>query len=51
MDKVWLMPPFKQGEPKLFETDPDVLVPAMVAGWSQCEPPARREEVNIHVND
>ena len=51
MDKVWLVPPFGQGEPKMFEAKPKVLVPAMVAGWSQCEPPADTKEVNIHVND
>ncbi len=48
---VWLVPPFGQGEPKMFEAKPEVLVPAMVAGWVQCEPPADTKEVNIHVND
>ena len=28
---VWLMPPFRQGEPKVFEAKPDVLVPAYSA--------------------
>ena len=51
MDKVWLVPPFGQGEPKMFEAKPEILVPAMVAGWNQCEPPDEHEEVNINVND
>ena len=51
MDKVWLVPPFGQGEPKMFEAKPEILVPAMVAGWTQCEPPADAKEVNNNVND
>jgi hypothetical protein len=51
MDKVTMKPPFGVGESKEVEATPEVLIPMMVAGWSQCEPPARREEVNIHVND
>lgn len=47
---VWLLPPFGQGEPKAFEAKPEVLVPAMVAGWSQCDPPAS-EEVTTNVHD
>jgi hypothetical protein len=47
---VWMMPPFGQGEPKVFEAKPEVLVPAMNAGWSQCDPPAvGEEEVTEHV--
>jgi hypothetical protein len=42
--RVWMRPPFGAGEPKEFEAIPDVLVPAMVSGWSQCEPPATKEE-------
>jgi hypothetical protein len=38
-DKVWMMPPFGEGEPKEVEATPEVLTPLMVAGWSQCEPP------------
>jgi hypothetical protein len=41
---VWLVPPFGQGEPEAFEATPEVLVPAMNAGWTQCEPPATDEE-------
>jgi hypothetical protein len=48
-ETVWLAPPFRQGEPKAFEAKPEVLVPAMNAGWSQCEPPASSEEVTEHV--
>ena len=49
-DRVWLRPPFGQGEPKAFEAKPEVLVPAMVAGWTQCDPPAS-EEVTTNVHD
>ena len=48
---VWLAPPFGQGEPKEFEANAEALIPAMVAGWAQCEPPARSEEVNQNVDD
>ena len=34
-DRVWLAPPYGQGEPKEFEAKPEVLVPPMLAGWSQ----------------
>ncbi len=47
---VWLMPPFGQGEPKAFEAKPEVIVPLLVAGWSQCDPPAE-EEVKNDVHD
>jgi len=30
------------GPPKKVPADPEELVPLMVAGWSQCEPPAGR---------
>jgi len=49
-NKVWLLPPFGQGEPKAFEARPEVLVPAMVAGWTQCDPPPA-EEVTTNVHD
>ncbi len=49
--KVWLRPPWGEGEPKEVEATPDVLVPLLVAGWSQCEPPATREEVTTDVHD
>ncbi len=50
-DKVWLKPPFGVGEPKKVEATPDVLTPLMVAGFSQCEPPAKQEEVTTNVHD
>jgi hypothetical protein len=49
--KVWLKPPFGAGEPKEVEATPDVLTPMLVAGWSQCEPPANKQEVTTHVDD
>ena len=49
--KVWLRPPWGGDEPKEFDARPDVLVPLMAAGWSQCEPPAATEEVKEDVHD
>jgi hypothetical protein len=46
---VWLAPPFGQGEPKEVEATPAVLVPLLVAGWSQCDPP--EPEVKESVDD
>ena len=51
MEKVWMMPPWGQGEPTEVEATPDVLTPLMVAGYSQCEPPANTQEVTTHVDD
>ena len=42
---------FREGEPKEVEATPEVLGPLMVAGWSQCEPPAKNQEVTTHVDD
>ncbi len=50
-DKVWMRPPFGVGQPKEVEAMPEVLTPLMVAGWSQCEPPARMEEMTLNVHD
>ena len=49
--KVWLRPPWGNGEPKEFDATPDVLTPLLVAGWSQCAPPANTQEVTTHVDD
>jgi hypothetical protein len=55
MDKVWMKPPFGAGEPKEVDATPEVLVPLMVAGWSQTGQPAstavKNEEVTEHVHD
>jgi hypothetical protein len=51
MEKVWMMPPWGQGEPVEVEATPDVLTPLMVSGYSQCEPPAKTQEVMTHVDD
>ncbi|MCW5982694.1 MAG: hypothetical protein KIT09_31690 [Bryobacteraceae bacterium] len=48
---VWLAPPFGQGEPKQVEAKPELIVPLLVAGWSQCEPPTKNEEVTENVHD
>lgn len=50
-DRVWLAPPFGQGEPKEVEATLAVLVPMLVAGWSQCPPPKAKEEVKPHVDE
>ncbi len=50
-EKVWMLPPFGVGEPKEFDATPEVLTPLMVAGWSQCAPPAGSEEVTTDVHD
>ena len=51
MEKVWMMPPLGQGAPVEVEATPEVLTPLMVAGYSQCEPPANTQEVTTHVDD
>ena len=51
MSKVWLMPPWGLGEPMEVDATPEILTPRLVAGWSQCEPPANAQEVTTHVND
>ena len=38
-DTVWMNPPFGVGEPTQVEATPEILVPLMVAGWSQCAAP------------
>lgn len=48
--RVWMKPPFGSGEPKEVEAKPELIVPLMNSGWSQCEPPANSaEEVTEHV--
>ncbi len=48
-NRVWLRPPFGQGEPKEVEATPGILTPMLVAGWTQCEPPAGNQEIeNVH---
>ena len=50
-NRVWLRPPFGVGEPQEFEATPEVLTPILVAGWSQCAPPPKQEEVTTDVHD
>lgn len=50
-ESVWLRPPYGQGEPKQVEAKPELLVPLMVAGWSQCTPPNPKEEVKPDVDE
>jgi len=47
---LYMLPPWGRGEPQRFEARPDVIVPLMNTGWSQCDPPATsEEEVTEHV--
>ena len=50
-NKVWMRPNDGHSEPREFEAKPDLLVPLMVSGWSQCEPPAKETEVTTNVDD
>ncbi len=47
--RIWIRPPFGQGEPKEVDATPEVLVPLLVAGWSQCDPPGVTQEVTEDV--
>ncbi len=51
MEKVWLRPPRGEGEPKEVDATPEVLIPMMLTGWSQCPPPVTRKEVELDVDD
>ena len=51
MATVWLVPPWGEGAPVEVEATPDILTPMMVAGFSQCAPPASAQEVKTHVDD
>ena len=44
-DRVYMKPPFGLGEPKEVDATPEALLPLMLAGWSQCEPPETQPEV------
>jgi hypothetical protein len=48
---VWLRPPHGEGEPQEFEATPNVIVPRMIQGWTQCEPPESAVEVTKNVDD
>jgi len=48
-DYVYMRPPFGEGEVQKIEATPEALVPLLVSGWSQCDPPAHPEEVtDVH---
>ena len=51
MFKVWLVPPWGLGEPMEVDATPEILTPLLVAGYSQCDPPANTQEVTTHVDD
>jgi hypothetical protein len=45
-ETVWMMPPYRQGEPREVEATPAQLVPLMITGWSQCPPPEKENHVD-----
>lgn len=51
MATIWMMPPWGEGTPVEVEPKPELLTPMMVAGYSQCEPPAHTQEVTARVDD
>ena len=52
VDKVWLRPPASiGGEPQEVEATADVLIPLMVAGWTQCEEPAQTSKKKERLTD
>jgi hypothetical protein len=44
---VWLRPPHGQGELEEVEATTQALVPRLVAGWSQCPPPLRKDKQEV----
>lgn len=51
-NRVWMKPPFGEGDPKEVEATPEILTPLMNAGWNQCDPPQRAaQEVTTNVHD
>ncbi len=50
-DKVWMRPNDGHSEPQEFDGKPEILVPLMVSGWSQCDPPAKETEEKRSVDD
>lgn len=44
MDKVWLVSP--AGELRQVEAREETLVPMLVAGWRQCQPPEEEETID-----
>jgi len=48
-NRVFMRPPFGEGEPKEVEATPEVLIPLLNTGWSQCEPPVTAEvKTDVH---
>lgn len=51
VNRAWMRPPYGEGEPIEVEDTPERLVPLMVAGWSQCDPPAAQAKETNDVHD
>jgi hypothetical protein len=43
VETVWMVGPFGVGEPVEVEAKPEILIPMMVVGYSQCEAPETSE--------
>ena len=48
---VYMRAPWGGTEVRRVEAKPELIALLMVAGWSQCEPPANGEEVTTDVHD
>lgn len=50
-DFVYMRAPWGGAEIRKIEAKPELISQLMVAGWSQCAPPANDEEVKTDVHD
>ena len=48
---VYMRAPWGGTEVRRVEAKPELIALLMVAGWSQCEPPANEEEVTTDVHN
>ena len=48
---VYMRAPWGGTEVRRVEAKPELIALLMVAGWSQCDPPANNEEVTTDVHD
>jgi hypothetical protein len=48
---VYMRAPWGGTEVRKVEAKPELIGPLMVAGWSQCDPPANDKEVTTDVHD
>lgn len=48
---VYMRAPWGGTEVRQVEAKPELIAPLMVAGWSQCDPPANDEEITTDVHN